>query len=149
MDWSVEVVSVPVSDIDRAKAFYAEQVGFAIDYDSAFSDEYRVVQLTPRGSGCSIVIGTGVWASTPGSSPELAHMAPGSLRGVQLVVPDVDAARAELIERGVDVSEVHHFRSRRLAEGARREVELLRLLQRPRRERVGSAGKRGPAVTLT
>ena len=109
MDWSLEVVSVPVSDIDRAKAFYAEQVGFHIDYDSAFTDDYRVVQLTPRGSGCSIVIGTGVWASLPGTSPNLARMSPGSLRGTQLVVPDIEAARTELVRNGVDVSEIYHF----------------------------------------
>jgi catechol 2,3-dioxygenase-like lactoylglutathione lyase family enzyme len=109
VDWSLEVVSVPVSDIDRAKAFYADQLGFIIDYDSEYSDEYRVVQLTPIGSGCSITIGTGAWASKAGSSPELTRMPPGSLRGIQLVVPDISAARLELLERGMDVSEVHHF----------------------------------------
>jgi catechol 2,3-dioxygenase-like lactoylglutathione lyase family enzyme len=68
VDWTFEVVCVPVSDIDRAKTFYAEQVGFKIEYDTKFTEEYRVVQLTPLGSGCSIVIGTGVWSSQPDSS---------------------------------------------------------------------------------
>ena len=90
MDWKLEVVFVPVSDIDRGKAFYAEQAGFKIDYDSAFTEDYRVVQLTPPGSGCSILIGTGVWAREPASLPSLAHMKPGSLRGLQLVVPDIE-----------------------------------------------------------
>lgn len=109
MDWKLEVVCVPVSDIDRAKAFYAERVGFKIDYDSTFSEEYRVVQLTPPGSGCSILIGTGVWAWEPASLPTLAHMEPGSLRGLQLVVPDIEGARGGLVDKGVDVSEIQHF----------------------------------------
>lgn len=95
MDWTLEVVVVPVSDVDRAKAFYAERVGFNVDHDSRVSDEVRVVQLTPRGSGCSIVLGEGI-----------ADMAPGSLKGLQLVVSDINAARAHLVERGVEVSEV-------------------------------------------
>jgi catechol 2,3-dioxygenase-like lactoylglutathione lyase family enzyme len=97
MEWKLEVVVVPVSDIDRAKDFYGEQVGFAVDHDTRISDALRVVQLTPRGSGCSIVIGSG-----------LADMPPGSLKGLQLVVSDVDAARAQLAERGVEVSSVQH-----------------------------------------
>jgi catechol 2,3-dioxygenase-like lactoylglutathione lyase family enzyme len=97
MEWKLEVVIVPVSDIDRAKHFYGEQVGFSVDHDTRIGDAVRVVQLTPRGSGCSIVIGTG-----------LADMAPGSLKGLQLVVSDVDAARAQLLERGVEVSAVQH-----------------------------------------
>ena len=109
MDRKLEVVCVPVSDIDRAKAFYAEQAGFKIDYDSTFTEEYRVVQMTPPGSGCSILIGTGVWAGEPGSLPSLTHMEPGSLRGLQLVVPNVEEARTELVERGVEVSDVQHF----------------------------------------
>jgi catechol 2,3-dioxygenase-like lactoylglutathione lyase family enzyme len=104
-----EVVCVPVSDIDRAKTFYAEQVGFKIDYDSTFTEEYRVVQLTPPGSGCSIVIGTRVWAWQPSSPPLLAQMEPGSLRGVQLVLPDIEAARTELVANGVEVSDIQHF----------------------------------------
>ena len=96
MNWTLEVVVVPVSDVDRAKAFYAEQVGFTIDHDVRVNDSTRFVQLTPPGSGCSIVIGSG-----------MGHdMTPGSLRGLQLVVPDVTAARAELVERGVAVSDV-------------------------------------------
>jgi catechol 2,3-dioxygenase-like lactoylglutathione lyase family enzyme len=98
MNWTLEVVVVPVSDIDRAKSFYADQLGFDVDHDSKFSDELRIVQLTPPGSGASIVIATGVPASDA--------MAPGSLQGLQLVVPDIRAAHAELVGRGVDVGEV-------------------------------------------
>jgi catechol 2,3-dioxygenase-like lactoylglutathione lyase family enzyme len=95
MNWTLEVVIVPVSDVEAAKAFYAERVGFTVDHDTTVSGGMRIVQLTPPGSGCSVVIGTGV-----------ADMAPGSLRGLQLVVNDVRAARAQLAGRGVDVSEV-------------------------------------------
>ena len=95
MNWTLEVVVVPVSDVDRAKAFYADQVGFNVDHDTKVSDDFRIVQLTPPGSGCSIVLGNG-----------LVEMAPGSLQGLQLVVKDVNAARAHLLERGVEVSEV-------------------------------------------
>jgi catechol 2,3-dioxygenase-like lactoylglutathione lyase family enzyme len=95
VNWTLEVVVVPVSDIERAKAFYAEQLGFTVDHDTRVSDDVRFVQLTPPGSGCSIVIGTGI-----------AKMEPGSLQGLQLVVNDVHAARAELVARGVEVSEV-------------------------------------------
>jgi catechol 2,3-dioxygenase-like lactoylglutathione lyase family enzyme len=95
MNWTLEVVVVPVSDVDRAKAFYAEQVGFNVDHDTRVSDEMRVVQLTPPGSGCSIVVGKGI-----------VDMSPGSLKGLQLVVSDIHAARAHLVERGVEVSEV-------------------------------------------
>ncbi len=100
MDWKLEVVPVPVTDVDRAKDFYAEKMGFNLDHDSRVSDETRVVQLTPRGSACSIVIGTG-----------LSDMAPGSLRGLQLVVSDIHAARTQLVERGVEVGEVQVFDS--------------------------------------
>ena len=96
MNWTLEVVVVPVSDIDRAKAFYADQVGFAVDFDMVMNDQVRLVQLTPPGSGCSIVIGRGA----------VPDMPPGSLKGLQLVVPDIHRARAELVERGVAVSEV-------------------------------------------
>jgi catechol 2,3-dioxygenase-like lactoylglutathione lyase family enzyme len=96
MNWTLEVVVVPVSDIDRAKAFYADQVGFHVDHDTTISDDVRIVQLTPPGSGCSIVIGKGA----------VPDMPPGSLRGLQLVVPDIRRARADLVERGVEVSEV-------------------------------------------
>ncbi len=98
MDWKLELVNVPVSDVDRAKAFYAEKVGFVLDNDAKVSDEIRFVQLTPPGSACSISIGAG-----------LTEMEPGSVRGLQLVVADVHAARAELAGRGVEVSEVSEF----------------------------------------
>ena len=98
MDWKLELVVVPVSDVDRAKDFYTEKVGFNEDLDHRGSDEFRVVQLTPPGSACSIAIGTG-----------LSDMPPGSVRGLQLVVSDIEAARAELVERGVEVSEVQEF----------------------------------------
>jgi predicted enzyme related to lactoylglutathione lyase len=98
VDWRLELVQVPVSDVDRAKAFYTEKVGFIADHDHRVSDELRFVQLTPPGSGCSIALGTG-----------LSKMPPGSVEGLQLVVSDIHAARAELVERGVDVSEVQEF----------------------------------------
>ena len=101
MEWKLELVPIPVSDVDRAKAFYAEKVGFDEDLDHRSGDEFRVVQLTPPGSACSIAVGTGI-IGTP----------PGSVQGLQLVVPDVDAARAELLGRGVEVSEVRHFDGR-------------------------------------
>ncbi|MFI7646273.1 VOC family protein [Micromonospora sp. NPDC049460] len=96
MNWTLEVVVVPVSDVDRAKAFYVDQLGFVVDHDTVVSADARIVQLTPPGSGCSIVIGTGV----------LPDMPPGSLKGLQLVVPDLPRARAQLVERGVAVSEI-------------------------------------------
>jgi predicted enzyme related to lactoylglutathione lyase len=98
MDWKLELVAIPVSDVDRAKAFYAEKVGFAADHDHRVSDEIRFVQLTPPGSACSIALGLGI-----------TDMAPGSLRGLQVVVKDVDAARAELVARGVEVSDVQEL----------------------------------------
>ena len=98
MDWKLEVVVVPVSDIDRAKEFYAERVGFTVDLDHAMSETMRIVQLTPPGSGCSITIGSGI-----------VPMEPGSLKGLQLVVEDIEAARAQLTERGIDVTPVRHF----------------------------------------
>ncbi len=98
MDWKLEVVVVPVADVDRAKRFYSEQCGFVVDVDHQAGEKFRVVQLTPPGSACSITIGTG-----------LAAMAPGSLQGLQLVVSDIAAAHAELAARGVAVSEVQHF----------------------------------------
>ena len=99
MNWTLEVIVVPVSDIDRAKAFYADQLGFAVDHDTVIGPGARVVQLTPPGSGCSVVIGEGV----------VPDMPPGSMKGLQLVVPDIEAARAELLGRGVDVGEVQVF----------------------------------------
>lgn len=98
MDWKLELIAVPVSDVDRAKAFYTENAGFTADHDHRVSDEVRFVQLTPPGSACSIALGTGI-VDTP----------PGSVQGLQLVVPDIHAARAELAERGVDVSDVQDF----------------------------------------
>ena len=98
MDWKLELIAVPVSDVDRAKAFYADQVGFNADHDHHVSDEIRFVQLTPPGSACSIALGKGI-ATAP----------PGSLQGLQVVVADVAAARAELIGRGVEVSDVQVF----------------------------------------
>ena len=95
MNWTLEVVAVPVSDVDRAKAFYTEKLGFNIDHDTRISEDYHVVQLTPQGSGCSIVLGK-----------DLVDMTPGSLKGLQLVVKDIRAARAQLVERGVEVGEV-------------------------------------------
>ena len=91
----LEVVQVPVSDVDRAKAYYTDGLGFNADHDAQVSDDVRVVQLTPPGSACSIVIGSG-----------LSTMAPGSLQGLQLTVSDMEAARGELVERGVEISEV-------------------------------------------
>ncbi len=98
MDWKLELIAVPVSDVDRAKAFYVEQVGFNADHDHTVSDEIRFVQLTPPGSACSIALGKGI-----------STAAPGSLQGLQVVVPDVQSARAELASRGVDVSDVQEF----------------------------------------
>jgi catechol 2,3-dioxygenase-like lactoylglutathione lyase family enzyme len=95
MNWTLEVVVVPVADMDRARDFYAGKLGFEVDHDTKISEDYHVVQLTPPGSGCSIVLGKGV-----------VEMEPGSLKGVQLVVRDVRAAREELLGRGVEVGEV-------------------------------------------
>jgi len=98
MDWRLELVQVPVSDVDRAKAFYTEKAGFNADHDHQVSDELRFVQLTPPGSPCSIALGSG-----------LADMPPGSVQGLQMVVSDIQAAREELAGRGVRVSEVQEF----------------------------------------
>ena len=98
MDWRLELVQVPVSDVDRAKSFYVDRVGFHADHDHQVNEGLRFVQLTPPGSGCSIALGTG-----------LGEMAPGSVQGLQLVVEDVHAARTELAERGVEVSDVQDF----------------------------------------
>jgi len=98
MDYKLELVAVPVSDVDRAKAFYTEQAGFNADHDHTVNENLRFVQLTPPGSACSIAIGQGVIDAEP-----------GSVKGLQLVVESADAARAELAGRGVDVSEVQDF----------------------------------------
>ena len=98
MDFKLELVAVPVTDVDRAKRFYTEQAGFNADHDHNISDELRFVQLTPPGSACSIALGTGVTDARPGSAT-----------GLQLVVADIEAARAHLVTGGVDVSEVQEF----------------------------------------
>lgn len=108
MNWTLEVVCVPVSGVDRAKRFYAEQLGFHVDFDSSPDENTRLVQLTPPGSGCSIVIGNGLFARPGAPVPEV-DMAPGTLHGLQLVVRDIRAARAELAARGVDVTEVQVY----------------------------------------
>ncbi len=102
MDWTLEVVIVPVSDLDRSIAFYRDQVGFNLDHDSR-NEHMHVAQLTPRGSGCSIVIG---------DLPSQREMEPGSLKNLQLVVSDAEAARAQLLSRGVEASEVQVFDER-------------------------------------
>jgi catechol 2,3-dioxygenase-like lactoylglutathione lyase family enzyme len=98
VDLKLELVLLPVADVDRAKAFYTEKLGFSLDVDTSPSEGFRVVQMTPPGSACSITVGTG-----------LTDAAPGSYRGTHLVVTDIDATRAELAGRGVEVSEVRHF----------------------------------------
>ncbi len=98
MDWKLEVVVVPVSDVDQSKRFYSEQLGFNVDVDHQASETMRIVQLTPPGSACSVTIGTG-----------LSAMVPGSLQGVQLVVLDIEAALAQLNEHGIESSGVQHF----------------------------------------
>jgi predicted enzyme related to lactoylglutathione lyase len=98
MDFKLELIPVPITDVDRARDFYSEQAGFDLDHDHTVSEELRFVQLTPPGSGCSIAIGKGI-----------TEMAPGSVQGLQLVVSDIEPARAELAERGVDVSEIQDF----------------------------------------
>lgn len=98
MDWKLELVGIPVSDVDRAKTFYTEKVGFHEDHDHRVSEGLRFVQLTPPGSACSIAIGEGVIDAPP-----------GSVRGMQMVVADINAARAQLVERGVEVGEVQQY----------------------------------------
>ena len=98
MDWKLELVLLPVSDVDRAKTFYIEKAGFTLDVDHSAGDEFRVVQLTPPGSACSISIGKGITQAVP-----------GSVQGLHLVVSDIEAARAELVERGMEVGEIFHF----------------------------------------
>ncbi|MDQ1587384.1 MAG: hypothetical protein QOJ77_549 [Microbacteriaceae bacterium] len=95
MDWKIELIAIPVTDVDRAKAFYVDQIGFNADHDIQVNDDLRFVQLTPPGSACSIVLGTGV-----------TDMAPGSQRGVQIVIADADAAREQLVSKGVQASDI-------------------------------------------
>ena len=98
MDWKLELITIPVSDVDRAKAFYVDQVGFNPDHDQKVNEGLRFVQLTPPGSACSIAIGTGLTTAQP-----------GSVQGLQVVVPDAEAARRQLVDRGVDASEVQDY----------------------------------------
>ena len=106
MDWKLELVVVPVTDVDRAKQFYAEQLGFNVDVDSSPNEQFRVVQLTPPGSACSISIGKG-----------LTEAVPGTLKGLQISVADIDAAHAQLVERGVKVTPVRHVGETGWADG--------------------------------
>src|SRR5688500_17255788 len=98
MKFKLELLLLPVSDVDRAKAFYVEKVGFNLDVDTEPAPGFRIVQMTPPGSACSITVGTALGLSEP-----------GSVKGTHLVVSDIEAARAELVERGVEVSEITHF----------------------------------------
>jgi len=98
MDWKIELVAIPVTDVDRAKAFYTDQAGFDADHDHTVSEEIRFVQLTPPGSACSIALGKGVTDAEP-----------GSVKGMQIVVDDIEAAHSELAGRGVQVSDVRDF----------------------------------------
>ena len=98
MDWKIELVAIPVTDVDRAKAFYTDNAGFNADHDHKVSDEIRFVQLTPAGSACSIALGKGVTDAEP-----------GSVQGMQIVVADIQAAHDELAERGVEVTDVQEF----------------------------------------
>jgi predicted enzyme related to lactoylglutathione lyase len=98
MDWKLELIAVPVTDVDRAKSFYVDQVGFNLDHDHLVNEDLRFVQLTPPGSACSITIGKGITKARP-----------GSVEGLQIVVSDVEAARRQLVDRGVDASEVQDY----------------------------------------
>jgi catechol 2,3-dioxygenase-like lactoylglutathione lyase family enzyme len=106
MDWKLELVLLPVADVDRAKTFYIDKAGFKLDVDHRASDDFRVIQLTPPGSACSISFGIGI-----------TKAAPGSVQGLHLVVSDIVAARTELVERGVDASEIFHFDAGKQAPG--------------------------------
>jgi catechol 2,3-dioxygenase-like lactoylglutathione lyase family enzyme len=106
MDLKIEVILIPVTDVDRAKAFYADQLGFNVDVDHKAGEDFRVVQLTPPGSACSISIGKGITDAEP-----------GSVRGIHIVVKDIEAAHAQLSEAGVEVSPVQHFENGQLTPG--------------------------------
>ena len=106
MDWKIELIPIPVTDVDRARAFYETQLGWHVDIDDAPAPGIRLVQLTPPGSGCSIVIGSGV-----------AEGAPGSIRGIRIVVPDIETARAEIVGRGVKAGPIRHWEAGGWAEG--------------------------------
>lgn len=131
MDMTLEVIPLPVSDIDRARDFYRDKVGFHVDIDQEVMPGLRIVQLTPPGSGCSIALGDGLWKMTPGPTPE-----PGSYQGLQLCVADIRAAHAELVARGLDVSETGPVRPVR-----RRHVHVL---QGPGRQRLVRPGVPAP-----
>jgi catechol 2,3-dioxygenase-like lactoylglutathione lyase family enzyme len=107
MEYKLEAIALPVSDVDRAKAFYTEQIGFAVDVDHRAGDSFRVVQLTPPGSACSIMVGIGITDSVP-----------GAVKGLHLVVADIEAAHAELSGRGVPLSAMRHMTPEGWADGA-------------------------------
>ena len=127
MDWKLELIAIPVSDVDRAKAFYEEKAGFNIDHDHTVSEEMRFVQVTPPGSACSIAFGRGIVDSPA-----------GSVQGLQLVVADIEAAHKDLAGRGVDVSEIAGPR-----------LGLVRLLPRPRWQRLGRPAVSRPGRLVT
>ena len=139
MDFKLELVLIPVSDVDRAKAFYVEKCGFTLDVDHQPNDLFRVVQMTPPGSACSITIGRG-----------LTDASPGSYRGTHLVVTDIEAARAELHGRGVEVSDIRHMTPDGWKPGTdpqAQRLQLVRRLQGPRRQHLGPAGGQAGPVT--
>jgi predicted enzyme related to lactoylglutathione lyase len=132
LEFRYEVTVVPVSDVDRAKEFYADTLGWNVDVDHRAGESFRVVQLTPPGSACSISIGTGI-----------SSAAPGSYQGMHLVVTDIEAARSELADRGVEVSEPFHFGAEGQTPGLhpeRADYGTYPLLQRPGRERLAGPG---------
>ena len=138
MDYKLQLVLVPVSDVDRAKAFY-EQVGFHLDVDHRAGDSFRVVQLTPPGSACSISLGIGITDAEPGQA-----------RGLHLVVDDIEAARADLTGRGIEVNEIRHMRDGAWSAGVDPEharLQLVRRLRRPRRQHLGAPGGRLQLLT--
>src|SRR5438309_10882776 len=125
VDWKLEVVVLPVSDVDRAKRFYSEQVGFVVDVDTRMGDNFRVVQMTPRGSACSVTIGQG-----------LIDSAPGSVKGMQLVVADLAAAQAERLERGVEVSPIRHADNSTWLDGLGQPWDTFSIFNDPRRNAI-------------
>ena len=132
MDFKLELVLLPVTDVDRAKQFYVETCGFTLDVDHQPNDAFRVVQVTPPGSACSVTFGIGITEATP-----------GSYRGTHLVVTDIEAARAELVGRGVDVGEIRHMTPEGWQPGRRsraQRLQLVRRLQRSGRQHLGAAG---------
>ena len=142
MDLKLEAIIIPVSDVDRAKKFYAEALGFRVDVDLSRGENNRIVQLTPPGSECSIQIGTG-----------LTQMTPGTYQGTYLITSDIEATRAELVGRGVEVSETYHFGLQGQTPGVdpeRTELQQFYVVQRSRRQRLvdpGSQATRSRTVT--